>query len=408
LLLPLPPHAPICSAQPAVEFSVPPRSELRNLRLPRSRLRNLRLSRSLLRNLRLSRSLLRCLSLLQEPSMTRLSSPLRFAPALFLAALPGVAPVPAAAQSAFDALVARFEGGATQPGIARSNGRIEAQSIDVAGKYAGRITEVTAAEGAMVEAGTVLARVDDRDAQAQLLGAQAAVLQAKAAKAEAVAAVMQAQSALAVARTTQARVTTLHAEGHAAQAQLDDAVNAATAAEAELTVAQAQVENGTALIASAEAQLQRGQIALDDLAIRAPIRGRVLYRLHEPGEVIAAGTPVVTLLDMTDVYMNLYLPAAVVGTMALNDEARVVLDPVPQFVVPARVTFIAPQAQFTPKSVETGTEREDLVFRVKLTIPRDLLVKFADRVKVGVRGIGFVRARPETVWPADLAVKLPE
>lgn len=327
--------------------------------------------------------------------------------ALSLAVLVALS-APLAAQSPFAGLLAKIDGAGDQSGITGSNGRIEAQSVDVAGKYAGRLVEVTAPEGAMVEAGAVLARLDDRDAQAQLLAAEAAVLQAQAAKAGAEAAVMQAKSALDVAVTTRTRVTTLHAEGHAAQAQLDDAVNGATAAAASLASAQAQVQNGAALIAAAEAQRVQAQNLLEDLVIRAPIRGRVLYRLHEPGEVIAAGTPVVTLLDLTDVYMVLYLPASVVGTLALNDEARLVLDPVPQFVVPARVSFVAPQAQFTPKSVETSAEREDLVFRVKLTIPRDLLLRFADRVKVGVRGTGFVRATPETAWPADLAVKLPE
>ena len=315
---------------------------------------------------------------------------------------------PALAQSPFAGLLARLEGAGDQTGVTASNGRIEAQSIDVAGKYAGRLVEVSAAEGQMVEAGAVLARLDDREAQAKVLAAEAAVLQAEAAKAQAEAAVMQAQSALDVALTTRARISKLTAEGHAAQAQLDDAANAATAAQAALASARAQVQNAIALIAAAQASREQAQIALDDLVIRAPIRGRVLYRLHEPGEVIAAGTPVVTLLDLTDVYMVLYLPAAVVGTLALNDEARLVLDPVPQFTVPARVSFVAPQAQFTPKSVETSAERADLVFRVKLAIPRDLLLRFADSVKVGVRGIGFVRATPDTPWPADLAVKLPE
>ncbi|SIS53533.1 HlyD family secretion protein [Phaeovulum vinaykumarii] len=318
-----------------------------------------------------------------------------------------VLPAPLRAEGAFDALIARFSGVDEAVGIARSNGRIEAQSIDVAGKFGGRLTEVTAAEGTMVEAGDVLARIDDRDAQARVLAAKASVLQARAARAQAEAAVMQAESARDVARTTLARVRKLHADGHAAQAQLDDATNALTAAEAALAAARAQVENGTALIAAAEAQLKQAEIALDDLTIRAPIRGRVLYRLHEPGEVIAAGTPVVTLLDLTDVYMNIYLPASVVGILAMGDEARMVLDPIPQIVVPAHVTFIAPQAQFTPKAVETAEEREDLVFRVKLSVPRDLLVRYADQVKVGVRGLGFVRATPEADWPADLAVNVP-
>ena len=77
-------------------------------------------------------------------------------------------------------------------------------------------------------------------------------------------------------------------------------------------------------------------------------------------------------------------------------------------MIPARVTFIAPEAQFTPKSVETQEERSQLVFRVKLTIPRELLSKFENRVKVGVRGIGFVRTDPSAPWPADLQVKLPQ
>ncbi|SOC20601.1 HlyD family secretion protein [Rhodobacter sp. JA431] len=324
-----------------------------------------------------------------------------------LASLCAVA-APVQAQSPFAGLLARLEGAKDQTGVTASNGRIEAQSVDVAGKYAGRLTEVAATEGEMVEAGAVLARLDDREAQAQVLAAEASVLQAKAAKAQADAAVMQAESALDVANTNRDRVTTLHAEGHAAQAALDDAVNAATAAKAALATAQAQVENATALIAAAEASREQAKIALEDLTIRAPIGGRVLYRLHEPGEVIATGTPVVTLLDLTNVYMVVYLPASVVGTFAVNDEARLVLDPVPQFVVPARVSFVAPQAQFTPKSVETSAERADLVFRVKLAVPHDLLMRFADRVKVGVRGIGFVRATPDTPWPADLAVNVPE
>ncbi|HEY0275328.1 MAG TPA: efflux transporter periplasmic adaptor subunit, partial [Paenirhodobacter sp.] len=76
--------------------------------------------------------------------------------------------------------------------------------------------------------------------------------------------------------------------------------------------------------------------------------------------------------------------------------------------IPARVTFISPQAQFTPKSVETQSEREQLAFRVKLTIPKELLTKFEDYVKVGVRGVGYVRKNPATDWPATLQVNLPQ
>ena len=101
-------------------------------------------------------------------------------------------------------------------------------------------------------------------------------------------------------------------------------------------------------------------------------------------------------------------PTAVVGQLTLNDEARLVLDPIPDLVLPARVSFISPQSQFTPKNVETEQQREELVFRVKLAVPRDLLERYEAQIKSGVRGIGFVRTAPDAAWPDDLQVKLPE
>lgn len=317
------------------------------------------------------------------------------------------APLPVQAQISFDDLVARFMGRKDE-GVAKSNGRIEAQTVSVATKYDGRVAEVLVREGDLVEAGAVVARMDDRDVQAQIVAAKASVLRARASRQIAEAAVMQAESAMTVADTNWGRVKKLNEDGHAADSVLDDATNALNVAKASVATAHAQVSDADALIAVSEAQEQQLDIALDDLTIRAPLRGRVLYRLREPGEVIAAGAPIVSVLDLTDVYMNIYLPATTVGQLVQNDEARVILDPIRQFVIPARVTFISPDAQFTPKSVETQSEREDLVFRVKLSIPRELLAKFEEHIKVGVRGIGFVRTSAEVQWPADLQVKLPE
>jgi HlyD family secretion protein len=329
----------------------------------------------------------------------------RFLLALTIVLAAHVAPV--MAESPFDALKARFFSRQTV-GIVSSNGRIESQTVDVATKYAGRIEAVMVAEGQIVDPGDPVARIDDRETQAQMMGARAAVMRARAVKSVAEASTAQAQSALSVAETNHDRVQKLHAEGHASDAVRDDAVNAFTSAKAALRMAEAQLDESDALIASANADLARLEIALDDLTIRAPVRGRVAYRLREPGEVLAAGAPIVTLLDLSDIYMNIYLPAADVGPLVLNDEARLILDPIPQFVIPATVTFISPEAQFTPKSVETASEREDLVFRVKLRVPPELVERFEDRVKTGVRGLGFVRTLPGTDWPADLAVKLPE
>lgn len=315
---------------------------------------------------------------------------------------------PALAQSRFEALLQKFGAAKTADGISHSNGRLEAQTVDVATKYAGRINAVGAQEGDLLGAGDAVAQMDTADTQAQLNAAKAQLLQARAAKAVAQATLVQAQSAQTVAQTTYDRVVKLHENGNAAQSVLDDAANTLTSAGATVTMAEAQIESSDAQIAAAQAAVDQVQLALDDLTIKSPIRGRVLYRLHEPGEVVSAGSPIVTMLDLSNVYMNIYLPASVVGTLAIGDEARLILDPVPDYVVPAQITFVAPEAQFTPKSVETEAEREELVFRVKLSIPRNLLAKFEDRIKSGVRGIGFVRTGPDAAWPADLQVKLPE
>src|SRR5208337_730566 len=104
----------------------------------------------------------------------------------------------------------------------------------------------------------------------------------------------------------------------------------------------------------------------------APKRGRIQYKLAQPGEVLPSGGRVFTLLDLSDVYLTIFLPAAEAGPLAIGDEARVTLDPILGYVFPAHVTFVATEAQFTPKTVETSEEREKLMFRIKLTINPEL------------------------------------
>jgi HlyD family secretion protein len=144
------------------------------------------------------------------------------------------------------------------------------------------------------------------------------------------------------------------------------------------------------------------------MTLVSPRIGRVQYQLARAGEVVAAGAPIVTILDLTDVYMTIFLPAAEAGRLTVGDEARIVLDPVPDYVVPAKVSFVAADAQFTPKTVETKDERAKLMFRVKLKVDPQVLQQFYTRVKTGVRGMGFVRTKADVDWPADLEVKLPK
>ncbi len=106
--------------------------------------------------------------------------------------------------------------------------------------------------------------------------------------------------------------------------------------------------------------------------------------------------------------MTVFAPAAVAARLEIGGEARIILDPVPEYVVPASVSFVAADAQFTPKTVETKDEREKLMFRVKLRLDAEVLKQYSRRVKTGIRGLGIVRTNAATTWPEDLQVKLPQ
>ena len=142
------------------------------------------------------------------------------------------------------------------------------------------------------------------------------------------------------------------------------------------------------------------------MAIRSPLTARVEYRLVEPGTVIGAGSRVISLLDPADVSMNGFLPNATVGGLRVGDEARLVLDGI-DAVFPAQVSFIASEAQFTPKAVETADEREKLVFRVKLKVPADVAQRYDRLLKGGMTGDGYVRRDSSQAWPLALEVRLP-
>jgi len=114
------------------------------------------------------------------------------------------------------------------------------------------------------------------------------------------------------------------------------------------------------------------------------------------------------MIDLSDVSMTIFVPAHAAGQLAIGDEARIILDPAPQYVVPATVSFVSSTAQFTPKTVETSDEREKLMFRVKLKIAPDLLKQYESQIKTGIRGIGYVRTDRNAVWPSQLQVKLPQ
>lgn len=292
-------------------------------------------------------------------------------------------------------------------GFALANGRLEATRIDVALKFSGRVAEVMVTEGQRVEAGDVIARIDATELEAQVRAAEAATRQAEQALAQAEALSIQRMSELALAGSELGRTQTLAARGYASQELLDQRRSQKTTAEAALNTARAQVSAAKASIEASQAHVAALNANLADYTLVAPRAGRVQYRLAEPGEILAAGGKVVTLLDLTDVYMDVYLPTDEAGRLRYGSEARLILDAAPQYVIPAAVDFVASEAQFTPKYVETKSEREKLMFRVKLQIPADILSRYQDVVKTGVPGVAYVRVAPDAQWPDALAVNLP-
>lgn len=296
---------------------------------------------------------------------------------------------------------------ALPPGIAHANGRLEAEQAEITTKLAGRIAVVLAKEGDMVHAGDVLARMDTSTLEAELAAAKAQVAVAEHKKTEAEAQIVQQQSNLVFAQQELARASYLYQKGFGTGEKLDQQTNQIKTTRAALDTANAGLEAAKATIAAAQAVAATIQTNINDSTLVAPAGGRIQYKLAQPGEVLAAGGRVLTLLDLGDVYMTIFVPASVAGPLAIGNDARVTLDPIPGYVFPAKVTFVATEAQFTPKTVETAEEREKLMFRVKLTIDPGLRQRYEEQVKTGVRGIGYVRTESNVAWPATLAVKLP-
>jgi HlyD family secretion protein len=216
------------------------------------------------------------------------------------------------------------------------------------------------------------------------------------------------QSQLDFSKTDLARGQELIKTGFITKQAFDQRRRNFDAAAAAVAAATAQRDQAKSAIKNSEAEVERIQSIITDLTLVSPRNGRVQYLLARAGEVVAAGAPIVTILDLTDVYMTIFLPAADAGKLSIGDEARIILDPVPDYVIPAKVSFVAADAQFTPKTVETTDERAKLMFRVKLKIDAQVLQQFYTRVKTGVRGLGFVRTKGDVAWPADLDVKLPK
>ena len=299
-------------------------------------------------------------------------------------------------------LLLMFQKPGLPDGIASGNGRIEATEIDITTKYGGRLASVLSKEGDSINLNQALAQIDSRELDAQLRRAKAEVRRAQQGRSVVVAVITQRKSELSLAQKDMERAKGLYENDSISLEQLQRDETAVVTAKATLAAARAQLSNAEAAIEAAIANTELIKTQLDDCLLKAPISGRVLYRLAEPGEVLPAGGKVLTIFDPTDIYMTLFLPTHETVRVAIGAETLVVLEGLEEVAIPSKVSFVAPRAQFTPKEVETRTEREKLMFRIKVTLDSDFISQHPALSKTGIPGVAYIRLDANTEWPASL------
>ncbi len=291
---------------------------------------------------------------------------------------------------------------ALPPGFAAGNGRVESVQVDVTTKEPGRVETILVHEGDMVKAGQVVAKMDTVTLGAELARAQANVAEEEAKGLEVQADIAQAESQMKLAEVELARERNLFARKATSREDYDIKETMAKTRRAALDGEKARLNTARKSVEAAKAEAAKIQSRIDDMTLKSTVEGRVLYRLAEEGEVLGSGGKVLTLVNLGDVYMEIYLPAHDAVKAKLGADARIVLDVAPEYAARAKVTFVAPEAQFTPKEVETRSERDKLMFRVKLSVPPERILPVIERIKTGIRGVGYVRLDDSAAWPERL------
>jgi HlyD family secretion protein len=296
---------------------------------------------------------------------------------------------------------------ALPPGIASGNGRIESVQVDVTTKEPGRVETILVREGDMVRAGQIVAKMDTVTLEAELARAEATVAEQEAKAIEVDAAIAKADSQLKLAEVEFDRTRALLARNAAPRTEFDLKETLVKTSGASLNGEKARLNTARKSIDAAKAEVAHVRSRIADMTLRSTVEGRVLYRLAEEGEVLGNGGKVLTLVNLGDVYMEIYLPAQDAVKVKIGADARIVFDIAPEYAARAKVSFVAPEAQFTPKQVETRSERDKLMFRVKLSVPPERVLPYIERVKTGIRGVGYVRLDDAIEWPERLDRQLP-
>lgn len=283
-------------------------------------------------------------------------------------------------------------------GIVSGNGRLEAVEVDIATKYAGRISKILVEEGDIVTQGEILALMDTDSLNAQIREAEANEIQALRQKSHALAILQQRRSECNLAKKNLKRSESLHERGIISDERMDEVTTQAESAISLCNAAEAQVENAIAAVNAASARIERLQVELEEATLLTPVNGRVQYRLAEPKEVLPAGGKVLTVIDLSDVYMNIFLSTVSAGEIPIGADSRILLDAFPDNPIPSKVTYVSPKAQFTPKQVETRSERQKLSFRVKVNVIKENESLY----KPGMPGEAYIKFDDSVEWPQHL------
>jgi HlyD family secretion protein len=276
-----------------------------------------------------------------------------------------------------------------------ASGTVEATDAQLGFQTPGRLISIAPREGDRVTAGQELARLERSELEARHEQAEAQVQAARAALAELDQGarqeeIAQARAALAAASDRRAdaerdldRTRRLFDGGAVSREALDKAQtaldvirNQQTQASEQLRLLQAgpreeRKDAARAQIAQAEAAVRGVEATLGNTVLTAPFDGVVTVRHREPGEIVPAGSPVLTVMDPASRYVRIYIPENRVGAVRLGTRATISADTYPGKTYPGEVSFIASEAEFTPKSVQTTEERVRLVYEVKVRVTGD-------------------------------------
>jgi HlyD family secretion protein len=248
----------------------------------------------------------------------------------------------------------------------------------------------------------VVVLLDTVTLDAQLAEAEARVVAAREQLAVVNAAIAKRKAEIALAEIEVERVNRMLKENASSQREYDVRKMTVATTKSALAEEVARLDAAKQQVVVAQANVQTVQTRIKDATLVSPVLGRVLYRLAEPGEVLGAGGKALTIVNLEDVYMEIFLPSEQAGALKIGSEGRIVLDTQPDRSAVGFVTFVSPEAQFTPKEVETRSERDKLMFRVKLQVPKELVGQYIESIKTGVRGMGYVKYTDTAAWPAKL------